>query len=91
MKRTFLTFVILFSIVSLSSSPCLSDEIKTLDDFQNSTFVKKYPQSKPMESWALKKGGYNNSFIFDLKADKSSQVFLDVQTRSQTDSIIIRY
>lgn len=64
-RITFYIVIILTSVfvgVSISSSA----EIKTLEDFRNSAFIKKYPQKRQMRSWSLRDGGYNYSFSFPL-------------------------
>jgi hypothetical protein len=93
MRRLILLYFAIAVLLSISSwhSPCWSAEITTLSEFQNSSFIKKYSQSKPMESWPLKTGGYSNSFTFDLKIDKNSLVLLEILTKSEANPSIYRY
>jgi len=90
MTLPYITMAVALSILTWHSTSC-SAEIKTLQEFQNSLFIKKYSQSKPMESWPLKAGGYSNSFTFDLKIDKNSLVFLEILTNSKDNPTIYRY
>lgn len=88
--------LILFCITITFLSPfgwhsfCWGAAATTLDDFKNSSFIKKYSQSKPMESWPLKTGGNSYSFTFDLKIDKNSIVLMEILTRGN-NSMIYRY
>ena len=66
-------------------------EVKTLDDFRESTFIKKYPQKKQMTSWALRDGGYNNSFSFRLGNDEFSWFSVEVGTKSQNNPLVQNY
>lgn len=93
MKRLIFLFFTLALPLTMFAWPssCWSAEAKTLHDFQNSSFIKKYSQSKPMEAWPLKAGGYSNSFTFDLKIDKNSIVLLEILTKSEANPIIYRY
>lgn len=90
--RKLILFFITFTIVSLFSwhSFSWSSEIKTLADFSNSSFMKKYSPLK-MESWPLKTGGYSNSFYIDLKIDKNSLVLMEILTKNQNNPVIYRY
>jgi hypothetical protein len=93
MRRSISLFFIIAVSLTLFTwhSSSWSAEIKTLPEFQNSSFIKKYSQSKPMESWPLKTGGYSNSFTFDLKIDKNSIVLLEILTKSEANPSIYRY
>lgn len=83
--------IVVLMIIPQWHSTCWGAEIKTLHEFQNSSFVKKYSQSKPIESWPLKTGGYSNNFTFDLGIDKNSLVFLEILTKSKDNPSIYRY
>ena len=60
-------------------------KIKTLDDFLNSSFIKKYSLRREMDSWPLRDGGYNNYFSFQLGKDKYSWFIVEVVTVSKND------
>ena len=87
----FCTTIAILMIISELHSTCWSAEIKTLQEFQNSSFIKKYSQSKPIESWPLKTGGYSNNFTFNLRIDEHSLVFLEILTKSKDNPSIYRY
>lgn len=93
MRKSVLLCFAIATLLNISAwySPSWSAEIKTLQEFQNSSFIKKYSQPKPMESWPLKVGGYSNSFTFDLKIDKNSLVLLEILTKSEANPSIYRY
>lgn len=67
MRRQIL-FYIAITIASVLMWFSISDssEIKTLEDFKNSAFIKKYRQRRQMDSWPLRDGAYAYSFAFPL-------------------------
>jgi hypothetical protein len=93
MRKAVLLCFAIASLLSISSwhSTCWSAEIKILPEFQENSFIKKYSQSRPMQSWPLKAGGYSNCFTFDLKIDKNSVVLLEILTKSEANPSIYRY
>jgi hypothetical protein len=66
--------IFLFGLTAIS----MGSEIKTIEDFRNSSFIKKYKPQRT-KSWDLRDGRYNYSFSF---------YFSDFWKRSPTDNHI---
>lgn len=64
-------------------------KIKTLDDFLNTSFIKKY-SLRQMNSWQVRDGRYNNFFSFQLGKDKYSWFTVEVVTVSKNDPEIFK-
>ena len=90
-KQLFLIILIISLVVVGNISLAVCSEIKTLTDFKSSAFIKKYPQKKQMDSWALRDGRYNNSFSFSLGDDADSWFSIEVVTTSATNPVICHY
>lgn len=92
MRKYIVSLLTVFVFVfwgSLFSTVCA--ETKTLQDFKNSAFIKKYPQKNQMKSWPLRDGGYDNSLSFRLGNDPDSWFSIDVVTKSANNPIISRF
>jgi len=90
-KHIFLIITIMLLLVVGNISSAVCSGIKTLSDFEGSTFIKKYHQTKQMDSWALRNGRYNNSFSFSLGNDAYSWFSIEVVTTNATNPAICNY
>jgi len=90
-SHVYLVILIIVMVIGGSFSTGMCAEVKTLQDFKNSSFLKKYPQKKQMDSWALRDGGYNNSFSFRLGNDPDSWFSVEVVTKSTSNPIVFHY
>lgn len=89
MRNRLIFAIAIILIISFGVSITYSAEIKTLEDFKNSIFLKKYSPKRDMKSWPLRDGGYNNSFGFQLGTDEYSWFSIEIVTKSKNNPIII--
>jgi hypothetical protein len=90
MKKLILCFVILVSFVSSA----IAGALKTSDDFENSTFAKKYHISGKGKATPLKNGKMDYGYDFSLAGNtKITECFamIEVMTKSKTDKTISGY
>jgi len=94
-KPIFLSILLTSTFLSVWILTSSATEIRELQDFKSSTFLKKYRQKGQMSSWPLRNGGYNYSISFHLgnppAYDEYDWFSVDLTAKSEKNPVISNF